>query len=1038
MRAIESRNQPRQPSGGGALDRLIAQRQQEKDDDEGGGFAGVFGAVLNNPIARGILRPLQVFDTGRSAAVSGVREIVDALDTDPNTTPSLTDFATQGRQHIGFGTAFPDPTGIGWLDKGIGFTGDVALDPLTYVTFGAGRFAGAGGRLAAAGELAAKAADPTVDAATQALARQAVEKVGRLGVGALSAEERALIPRLGEAGLRFMGKRIPGTTGIAEDLGSLGGQARAALHRTRVGQALRRGPGRSPDIQRAMDRLLGGKGDLDPLEAAGRYAFHITEKSASGRFRSRQVQRAHALDKALRHSAKARSELTHAIETGDLSNELVQQGTDLYQTIWDEAVYEGGINLDSLGPTYMPHRLTAHGQDVLKKSDVSDQIVTNKGGAAAAQRHRVILPGQKLTIGGKTATVPESGRTIRGLNEWLDATFDDVKGKVFEDDFVLLTDTYIDEVSRQVGRAAGFRGLVERGVARLPDDPDVLQPDAAGRRFLMDEAEMAARQEENLATSRAFRPLWEETQPSPNGFPTNGDRTRAQMLSSDPEVQRLFQEAVEQRGVASEVDILAAQADETPRGVAIAAEGDEAFDYDAFLQAALAGEYDDMVKYELKNGFERVGQELLAGGEGVVVTTQMADALRNVQKALDKGWVWRGVDGYTQFFKQYATLSPGFHFRNAMSATFMNLADGVSLRSMQQGIREWRRYLKDPSTYVDDTPLDQRKLLTEALDAVYGGGGGSGQYSADELVSRGFGSKNALVRASRRVGSEVEGVVRMGMALDTLKKGGSVAEAAARIARVHFDYSELSNLDRTMKRIVPFWTFMSRNLPLQTQQMWLKPRLYQQYQSLVRNMGQDYEEDIVPLSWQRMDAFKLSDGTYLAPDFAHTRQLQDIEQLGDFPAALSDVNPAFRLPLELWAGENFFSGHEFRPNTFEELTFADSPEIAGLRPVLDLLGQVEQAGPQGNIPVIDERLGYVLRQLLPTLAQGQRIIPSQDPYYGDRTAQSLLNFAGVPLKQLSEGQVTRERERRLFEEGLAESRNRARAEALRRFGLRDD
>ena len=39
----------------------------------------------------------------------------------------------------------------------------------------------------------------------------------------------------------------------------------------------------------------------------------------------------------------------------------------------------------------------------------------------------------------------------------------------------------------------------------------------------------------------------------------------------------------------------------------------------------------------------------------------------------------RTFNAFTNLFKTYATLSPGFHVRNALSAIFMNTSDGVPL-----------------------------------------------------------------------------------------------------------------------------------------------------------------------------------------------------------------------------------------------------------------------------------------------------------------------------------------------------------------------
>ena len=83
---------------------------------------------------KNVLLPLQVLDTPRRAVISGVRELVDAMDSDPTTKASFSDFSRQTKDfHYGFGTAFPMK---GWAGRILGFVGDVALDPLTYATLG--------------------------------------------------------------------------------------------------------------------------------------------------------------------------------------------------------------------------------------------------------------------------------------------------------------------------------------------------------------------------------------------------------------------------------------------------------------------------------------------------------------------------------------------------------------------------------------------------------------------------------------------------------------------------------------------------------------------------------------------------------------------------------------------------------------------------------------------------------------------------------------------------------------------------------------
>ena len=103
---------------------------------ESTGPSGLKGAALKvaAKTVGTVLKPLIIVDTPRRAVISGIRETVDALDSDPNTNASWNDFKKQtSDSSYGFGTAFPMK---GWAGRTVGFVGDVLLDPLTYATLG--------------------------------------------------------------------------------------------------------------------------------------------------------------------------------------------------------------------------------------------------------------------------------------------------------------------------------------------------------------------------------------------------------------------------------------------------------------------------------------------------------------------------------------------------------------------------------------------------------------------------------------------------------------------------------------------------------------------------------------------------------------------------------------------------------------------------------------------------------------------------------------------------------------------------------------
>lgn len=150
----------------------------------------------------------------------------------------------------------------------------------------------------------------------------------------------------------------------------------------------------------------------------------------------------------------------------------------------------------------------------------------------------------------------------------------------------------------------------------------------------------------------------------------------------------------------------------------------------------------------------------------------VADAFKRV-KLLEDPATWgkfgKMVDWYTNFFRTYATASPGFHVRNAYSAVTMNFIGGVSFENMRKGAHYWHLYVKDHKNWLNQIPEAERGAARRALEAVFASG--AGQF--DEVTLSG-GSRiinNKVTRTSRQVGRRTEATIRMGMALDSTLAG---------------------------------------------------------------------------------------------------------------------------------------------------------------------------------------------------------------------------------------------------------------------------
>lgn len=424
-------------------------------------------------------------------------------------------------------------------------------------------------------------------------------------------------------------------------------------------------------------------------------------------------------------------------------------------------------------------------------------------------------------------------------------------------------------------------------------------------------------------------------------------------------------------------------------------------------------------------------------GEGsVIMDAELARRFQNLfELTKEPNWFGRTLNSLTNLFKTYATLSPGFHVRNALSAIFMNTSDGVSLANQRLGMRLWREYKQGGEEWLTGQPQTVRDAFSAA--AATGAGGRFTESGVAEMVDAtkfGAGTYNRLAsnratRMTQRVGSDVEGAVRLGMAIDSMKNGETVQGAIQRISRIHFDYADVSRIDEQAKRLIPFWTFMSRNLPLQISQIWTKPRVYQQYQNLVRNFSEDNPEN-TPQYWLDAGAFNTgltvpennlpivgaASGLPIfgSPDLGFTRLKQDTADIeralsGEDPmGVLSNVNPWFTAPAEYVTRRDFYTGQEFPENE-------DFQDVGGLmnllKPIAMATGNMNEAGQ------VDPRFLNALGSVNPIQGRTERLLPQATG--GDdedlrRQTESIARFLGVPVRTLTPKQQDNEYLRRYY------------------------
>ena len=86
-------------------------------------------------------------------------------------------------------------------------------------------------------------------------------------------------------------------------------------------------------------------------------------------------------------------------------------------------------------------------------------------------------------------------------------------------------------------------------------------------------------------------------------------------------------------------------------------------------------------------------------------------------------------------------------------------------------------------------------------------------------MARGF-----ILEKPRAIGTAIENNARFALFLDQINKGFDIASAARHTKKFLFDYGELTTFEKgTMRRLFPFYTWIRKNLPLEVEQLFRQP-----------------------------------------------------------------------------------------------------------------------------------------------------------------------------------------------------------------------
>lgn len=515
--------------------------------------------------------------------------------------------------------------------------------------------------------------------------------------------------------------------------------------------------------------------------------------------------------------------------------------------------------------------------------------------------------------------------------------------------------------------------------------------------------------------------------------PISRDKLRVDAFKR-AEAERLFREDAE-RLYGEAARLRAAGDDEMANIAALEAQARhmeaDLTDLDAKFEKAMAKAGDVRFVNDLQ---AMMSQNLAQLADGRFAEPWVADAAKQMAEAMTPAKVGRLIkefDRMSGWWRASALLSPGYHGRNAFGGLFNNMLAGMDNGQYAAYRRTHKQYKAGGIDGIKDPAQREAWRAAEAAGIL----GGEDISDVTKIIGKEggqiVGRQNPLFTYNFKVAAQVEASLRVPLYVDSfIKNGGNADGAMDTVMRYHFDYDDLSKMEREVgRRAFGFYTWARNNLPLMIAEMADQPGKFTRYTHLKRNMEMGQEDDPQkPGYFNKLMAISVPGAKWKGNQIYWTPDLPFISAAGTagegYTGLLSNLNPIIKTPLETVTNRKFFENRNFsdslRPGPSDPVFGSVLQVLARLPKGIPGVPRVER-GSDGSV-LIDEREMNKIESMLPMLSRLRRLYPSEEKYQ-ERAMTSWLSFAfGIGARTLDESMRGGEMARR--EDEAAKARRR--------------
>lgn len=333
-----------------------------------------------------------------------------------------------------------------------------------------------------------------------------------------------------------------------------------------------------------------------------------------------------------------------------------------------------------------------------------------------------------------------------------------------------------------------------------------------------------------------------------------------------------------------------------------------------------------------------------------------------------KSGMMRLFDTFQNHWKLLNTVvNPGFHIQNLVSNAFQSFlgagADAFNPAKLKRAYSILST--KDPKQFA--TLNGKKYSYKELSDIIREYGVVDNTFFKEEISSDMY--KFLPYKAGAKVGSSIEGMQRVNLFLSFVDQGKSFEEAVEGVNKFLFDYGELTEFEKsTMRRILPFYTFMRKNIPLMLEQMFIEqPNTFNTLNKGITNiekMNDDYIDENYRNPY-RQDyiqlPFSIGENEYGDVQYGISNQLPytQLDRVFDLQKLAGQASPLIKAPIELATGTNIYTGiptGNIVEYLVQQFPFSKIPYNAI---------KSKEKGTERNLYILGQLAGFSINQIKP-------------------------------------------------------------------------